>query len=309
MRNPFSRFSKRARANRANARARDLDRQGLTAEAISEYSRACGLDPNWSVPFYNLGLVYKYAREWELSLRQNQRATELDVRDVAARWNLGIAATALGRWDVARSAWRGAGVSLPDGEGPVDYPCGRSPIRLNPEAKGEVVWADRLDPARALIKSIPLPDSGFRFGDVVLNDGAPKGYRKLDGVDVPVFDCLDILQPSSFSTCVAEISLGQGLVDSDQSPIDLLVELANERQLAVEDWTKNLRTLCKACSEGRPDEDHEHVHERSDTGGSHRIAIAILQVEQARALLDDWILRSGGATITAFEVAVLAAPA
>jgi tetratricopeptide (TPR) repeat protein len=193
MRNPFSRFSKRARANRANARARDFDRQGLTAEAISEYSRACGLDPSWSVPFYNLGLVYKYARQWELSLSQNQRATELDVRDVAARWNLGIAATALGRWDVARTAWRGAGVSLPDGEGPVDYPCGRSPIRLNPEANGEVVWADR-----------------------------------------------------------------------------------------------------------------EH---RSDAGRPHRIAIATPRIDQARALLDDWMPRSGGATITTFEVAVLAAPA
>ena len=34
--------------------------------------------------------------------------------------NLGIAVTALGRWDVARSAWHGAGLQIPEGDGPLE---------------------------------------------------------------------------------------------------------------------------------------------------------------------------------------------
>ena len=305
MRNPFSSLGKQARAGRANARGQELDRQGLGAQAIADYERAISLAPRWWVPCYNLGLVYKYGRQWELSLQQNQRAVELDASQVAAWWNLGIAATALDRWQVARLAWRAAGVSLPDGEGPIDYPCGVTPVRLNPETAGEVVWAERLDPARALIKSIPLPEAGFRHGDIVLNDGAAKGYRKLGKEEVPVLDCLDLLRPSSFSTYVAELDLGLGSEAAQPSPIELLVELAAERQLAAEDWSTGLRILCQACSEGRPHADHDH--QPDDLSGPRRVAIAAPKEEHARALLSDWLPRSRGATLLSLERALLAA--
>ncbi len=157
MQNPFSFLGKRARASRANERGRQLADQGRGDDAILEYDRACRLDPTWSVPLYNLGLVHKYSGDWERSLRYNKQATERDPDGQDAWWNLGIAATALGRWEIARTAWRGAGVAVPDGDGPIDFPCGWTPIRLNPEADAEVVWSERLDPARALIRSIPLP--------------------------------------------------------------------------------------------------------------------------------------------------------
>ena len=150
-----------------------FERSGQSEEAIREYERACQLDPSWHSPAYNLGLLYKYAGDWQRSLECNARATELAPDEEASWWNLGIAATALGRWDVARAAWRGAGIDIPDGTGPIDCSCGVAPIRLNPDATGEVVWADRIDPARAVLRSIPLTESGFRYGDVVLNDGAP----------------------------------------------------------------------------------------------------------------------------------------
>ena len=138
---PFSFLGKRARASRANERGRALAIVGRAQEAIAEYERASRLDPTWSMPPYNLGLQYKYSGDWKRSLEYNQRATELDPEDQAGWWNLGIAATALGRWDVARSAWHGAGLQIPDGDGPPNLPCGRTPIRLNPDADGEVVWS------------------------------------------------------------------------------------------------------------------------------------------------------------------------
>src|SRR5205807_10273545 len=70
-------------------------------------------------------------------------------KDKAAWWNQGIAATALGRWGLARRAWAGFGIDLPAGEGPLDFPCGSCPVRLCPDGDAEVVWAHRIDPARS----------------------------------------------------------------------------------------------------------------------------------------------------------------
>lgn len=304
MRNPLALFGKRGRASSANERGRELDRLGQTSEAVDEYSRACNIDPEWAVPRYNLGLVYKYARRWELSLEHNLRASQLDPDDQAGWWNLGIAATALGRWDVARFAWRGAGVDVPDGDGPIDYPCGTAPIRLNPDGAAEVVWSERLDPARALVRNIPLADSGFRFRDVVLNDGAGTGWRKLNGVDVPVFNCLDLLRPSRFSTWVAEVELDSADATNAES-LDRLRELAEERELAAEDWSSSLRLLCKACSEGAPPSDHDHPS--VDLGGRRRLAIAAPDGDVARRLLDDWRASADKVTLVEFELALDAA--
>ncbi len=304
LRTSFPTFAKRIRANRANHRGLDYDAQGRTAEAITEYEKACRFDPFRSAPFYNLGLVYKYSGDWERSLHFNQRATELAPDDQAGWWNLGIAATALGRWDVARRAWWGAGVPVPKGAGPIDFPCGTAPIRLNPASDGEVVWSQRLDPARAGLSSIPLPESGFHFADVVPNDGAARGFRKLNGHDVPVFNCLQLLEASPFSTWVAQIELESPVEGAAESSMDLLVELALERDLVVENWSTSLRIFCKACSEGSPSSDHEHTP--AETAGTHRVAIAARDAEQARALLAEWEPRSEGATVLTLDLALAA---
>jgi hypothetical protein len=254
------------------------------------------------VPCYNLGLIHKYAGEWELSLSWNQQAVELDAGNEAAWWNLGIAATALGRWEVARCAWRGFGMEVPDGVGPISSACGPTPIRLNPEAGGEVVWAERLDPARASIRNIPLPESGFRWGDIVLNDGAPNGCRVLNGHELPVFDCLCLLQASSFATWVAEVELAAARDDDGPSPIDRLTDLAEARGLGFEDWSTSLIPLCKTCSEGCPHSNHEHA--AVVLPGIHRLAIAAPDLVQARSLLDDWLACSNGARVVSLTIAL-----
>jgi tetratricopeptide (TPR) repeat protein len=304
MRNPLAVFGKRSRASRANERARKLERLERSTEAADEYLRACRIDPEWSVPEYNLGLIYKYAGDWARSMEHNLRATRLAPDDQAGWWNLGIAATALGRWDVARFAWRGAGIEVPEGGGPLDYPCGRAPIRLNPNADAEVVWSERLDPARAKVQSIPLPDSGFRFGDVVLNDGASTGWRKLNDQEVPVFNCLALLQPSRFSTWVAVVDLpdtGSAVAGA----VDLLGGLALERDLAAEDWSTSIQILCKACSEGKPYSDHEHP--KVEPGRHRRVAIAAQNADQAKLLLEDWRSQAGDITVLEFDLALDAA--
>lgn len=279
MKNLFSPLGKRGRASRANDRGGSLRDKGKKAEAIASYQRAAAIDPTWSAPFYNLGLLYKYESEWQPSLDANLRATELNPGNLESWWNLGIAATALGKWDLARRAWRGAGLKIPEGEGPIDFPCGFNPIRLDPEEESKTVWAQRLDPARARISSIPQSD--YCFGDIVLNDGAAMGYRKLRGEDVPVFNCLALLEPSPLSTWCIEMEL---LAEGLPSVFETLGEIASERGLATEDWSNGTRTP----SESKPD--------------LYRIAIAAGTKGEVNDLLADWDPDAHGVRVGAVEM-------
>ena len=165
----------RMRADRLHDKARDLSDSGKDDEALRIYEQALALDPDRSTTLYNMGLIHKYRGNWQESFELNARAYELAPEDEAARWNWAIAATALRRWDVARRLWADNGIALEGESGPIEMNFGLTPVRLNPESDGEVVWARRIDPVRAVIKSIPFPESGFRYNDVVLHDGAAVG--------------------------------------------------------------------------------------------------------------------------------------
>jgi hypothetical protein len=268
------------RAEILNARASKVQERGQLQEAIKLYQKAINVDPTWSVPLFNLGLLYKKEHKWKESLKYNRLATRLNSRDEAAWWNLGIAATALGRWELARAAWRGYGIDLPDGEGPIDFPCGYGPIRLDPDGDAEVVWAYRIDPARAEIASIPFPESNHRWRDVVLNDGAPVGYRQYDGQEVPVFNELELLKASPFATYVARVSM-----PSKREYLVQLAELAADLGGSAEDWSTSVRLICKACSEGRPHEAHDA---EAPSDGVHLIGIAARNHKHAAMILSSW---------------------
>jgi len=271
----------RSLATRHNEKANKLEQRGLIAEAVKYYQKAIKLWPSWSVPWYNLGLLRKRQHNWQESLRCNQKAVALDPSDQASWWNLGIAATALEDWAEARRAWKGFGISIPEGEGPIEMKIGSTPIRLNADGDPEVVWCRRIDPARAVIDCVPLPQSEHRFGDLLLHDGAPNGFRKIGGKEVPVFDELELLAPSEYGTFEIIID-GVGPED-----IERLTELASERGLAAEDWSANIRMLCKACSEGRP-HGVGHTHDVDQTS-YRRIGFAALSETQAMEILRGWM--------------------
>jgi hypothetical protein len=267
-------------AIRHNENAIKLQERGQIAEAVKYYQKATKLWPAWSVPWYNLGLLRKEQRNWQESLRCNQKAVALDPSEREAWWNLGIAATALEDWAEARRAWKGFGIVIPEGAGPIEMKMGLTPIRINPYEEAEVVWCRRIDPARAIIACVPLPQSEHRFGDLLLHDGAPNGFRKLDGKEVPVFDELQLLTPSEYGTFEAIVS-GAGPED-----VESLSELASERGLAVEDWSSNIRMLCKACSEGRIGANHTHEVDQTDY---LRIGFAALSEIQVNEILRRWM--------------------
>jgi tetratricopeptide (TPR) repeat protein len=282
---------KKKKADRLHQEARQLDSAGKMEEAIAGYLQAIACDPEKAESHYNLGLIYKYRGDWQRSFEFNQKANALNPDDEATRWNLAIAATALRNWTVARKKWKENGIEIEEGEGSIEMDFGMTPVRLNPDEDAEVVWAKRIDPARARIDSIPFPQSRFHYGDVVLNDGAPVGYRLWNEREYPVFNVLELFEPSVYTTCVATVT-----VESD-SDLDALAEEFSATQSHFEDWTQNTRVLCRACSEGRPHEQHDH---ELDTGWSceRRLGVAIYPGDDIRKILNQWQQSSAGRVVS-----------
>ncbi|NVM91559.1 tetratricopeptide repeat protein [Variovorax sp. SG517] len=279
------RFGKAGKANALNELGRRLDEEGDQDGALQAYAQAGAVLPNWSAPWYNIGLIHKYRGEWAASLQANARAVQCDPRNEGAIWNLGIAATALGDWAAARSAWRQYGIAVPEGEGPVDLFIGLTPIRVHGLEASEVVWADRIDPARAILRNVPTPDCGHRYGDLVLHDGAANGYRLRGEREVPVFDALELIAPSDYSTYEVTVE------DATREDIDALVTRFEAADASAENWTTSMQMLCRACSEGRPYGEGRHNHgegEEPGTLGPWRIGIAAREEEAARRILGEW---------------------
>ncbi|MBI5651360.1 MAG: tetratricopeptide repeat protein [Chloroflexi bacterium] len=263
-----------------NEQGRKFLDQGVLEKAEAAFRKSLDLSPNSSATWYNLGLVYKKQRKWNVCLECNQRATQLNPRDEAALWNLGIAATALSQWNLARHAWKKCGVEIPDGDGELTMDLGPVPIRLNPDDSGEVIWCSRIDPARAIIRGVPLPSSCHRFGDVLLHDGALNGFRIINGNKIPVFDELELLEPSKFSTF--QVAVTADSLDD----IHALIELAFQQNMGAEDWS-TIRPLCKECSEGTP---HEHPEDQFQPQAERRIGIAAMSEMELDEILESWLI-------------------
>jgi tetratricopeptide (TPR) repeat protein len=277
--------SARERAAQLNEQGLELDRAGRAAEAEAAYRRAIEADPSWAVPHYNLGLLCKYAGRWAESLDASRRALELDASDAAAAWNLGIAATALGEWAIARQAWERCGIELPPGAGPIQADFGPVPIRLDPDGRGEVVWARRIDPARARIVSVPLPESGHRYSDLLLHDGAAVGERRLGERAVPVFNALARLEASGYQTFVLWAP------GATPGAIPALEALADEEECGFEDWSANVRYICAQCSRGPAPPGHQH--HAPDAERSLQPAVAARSLAAALRLAQRWSEREG----------------
>lgn len=233
--------------------AREALGDGRLEEARAGFERAIELGWETTNAWFDLGLVHKFRRAWAESVRCNRRALELDASNEEAAWNLGVAATALRDWDVARSAWQRLGLDVgADGPPAADYGIG--PVRLNatPDGEGEVVWGHRIDPCRMRLASVPLPESGHRWGDVVLHDVVPRGERRVGDRAFPVFDEIARMDPSPHVTHRAWVTA------TTESDLDALREAAEVAGLGVEDWTASIRFVCVRCSLSSP-----HAHDAS----------------------------------------------
>ena len=261
--NIFSKF----RADRTfKAAETALDERRLDdAEAGFRALIDAGMDG--SGVWFDLALVHKFRHEWAAARDANLRCIELQPGHHEATWNLGVAATALRDWSTAREAWRGLEIDVGDGKGAPDADLGPAPVRLNPgsDGEGEVVWGTRIDPCRVRLESVPLPESGHRWGDIVLHDVVPRGERMFHGQALSVFDELERMDPSSAATHVSEVAWSN---DDDEAALHTEVW---DRKLGVEDWSRSVQMICATCSLG-----DAHVHEGVEAPqvAVHRYAFA-----------------------------------
>jgi tetratricopeptide (TPR) repeat protein len=268
-------------AERLVAEGLALEDEGDAVKAEEAYRAATAENPAWSVPHYNLGLLCKYQLRWQESLEFNRTAAALAPEDEAAWWNLGIAATALGNWSEARRAWKACGLEPPPGDGAPDFGFGPTPVRLDPNGDAEVIWTERIDPARARIVSIPLPWSAHNFGDIVLTDGAAEGDRMVGDQQYPVFNALALLSASPLKKYVIE------LATADPAVVEVLVNAADELNGAAEDWGRSTNILCAECSRGTP---HEHPSGSNSPAHPH-CGLAASDDRHAEAIIRAWLDR------------------
>lgn len=250
-------------------RAKKSGDAGRAGELAAEMTRVA---PDSFAAWFEAGLHAKARRAWRTCAEWNSRAMELcgpeKISEYGgvnpAAWNLRIAVTALADWALARRAWTTFGVNgIHEGSEPIDMNLGQVPIRLNPDrpslsfqavpkyGETEVVWRWRRSPAHAVIASVPLPEAGHRFRDVVLHDGEPKGTRRHDDGDVPVFDQLERLEESGLPTCQARV---EGASSQD---LAALGDLVGQSGLGADNWS-GISVMCSACSHGSPDPQHVH---------------------------------------------------
>jgi tetratricopeptide (TPR) repeat protein len=261
---------------------------GDEAGALAAYLEALALHRERPTTLYNVGLIYKYRRDWQSSLRYNRMAIEYDPTDVPTNWNLAIAATALRDWRTAREAWQRLGIELDDQEGPIVDDFGYAPVRLNGfedrDSAVEVVWARRLSPVTARIDNIPTLAAKFRYGDVVLHDGAGTGTRlDADGREKPVFNVLELFEPSPYVTYQASIDA------PDKQAVEALAAAFESAGIECEDWTANMHLLCKACSEGGAHEQHDHhIPPSTDWRVARLVGVAARDPARVEAVLKFW---------------------
>lgn len=256
--------------------------QGNLAEAANGFAKLVRVAPQKHYYHYMQGLTAKNRMDWQTALHANLRAIELAPEfDEACHWNAAIAATALADWPTARQLWTACGITLPETEGEIRGDYGIAVIRLNPWARGECVYARRIDPVRAEILNVPFPDSGWQRGDIVLHDGAPTGERQdSHGKRLHVFNALMRWQVSDLLTFTTFVSCG-----NEQDIADLHT-LLDEHGLYGEDWTETVHYLCLRCSYGST---HTHQPSRHQTWLPERsIGIGARDRQQVERVLSTW---------------------
>lgn len=207
--------------------ASNYDRKGDVYNAVKLYKRIIRLNADWSPPYYQLGLIYKNRQEWKACLHYHKKFLARDSSVRQAWWNLGIAASALKKWRIARNVWNKFGLS----------PTGANPhcIQLKTANLFELFWVQSLDPARGRISNIPFPASDRRYGDIVLFDNEIVGYNVVNNRRVPIYPELGLFKRSVYRTwsCL--------LIGASKKDIQTLEQLCQNASLGFEIWSNASR--------------------------------------------------------------------
>lgn len=240
--------------------------------AVKLYKRIVKEARHWAAPLTRLGEIYKYRQEWKPALYYNKKAASLDAGNQSVWWNVGIAATALKKGRLARNVWSKFGLSTDEPSlGPVS-------VRLFNQGQFEILWASRLGPARGLIRNVPHPSSGRRYGDIVLFDHVVQGHHTSNSYRLPVHEELGLLKRSHYQTfsCV--------LQSPDNKDVKTLQQLCRTENLGFEVWSNASRVFTSQYFGDTP----EYYFHKFEAQSELLVALAAPRQETAIDVLDAW---------------------
>lgn len=244
--------------------ARRLGRAG-DARAEQAHAALRTQQPDVAAHHYNAGLFFKTRGRWAEGQAANQRAIDLGDREQPTWWNLGICATGAGDGATALACWKQLGqhvelgrFGLPEG----GYPAAKVRLAQRPLAERtaacdepgveENIWIERLSPCHGVVRVAMFDDAiGVEYGDVVMFDGAPVGYRG----DEPIFPHLATLQRRGYQVwrfAGTQVVKRQLVALSEHLPEDTVVY----------PHTEQVVVLCEACARGRGGDGHAHADEQ-----------------------------------------------
>lgn len=108
--------------------------------------------------------------------------------------------------------------------------------------------------------------------------------------EYPVFNVLEMFEPSHYSTVIVSVN-----IDRDED-LDRPEELFSDTPHEFEDWTTNIRNICRQCSEGIP---HDH-HDRDLTDeqlSDKTLGVAAYEGQSVVNVFEVWQRESGGKLI------------
>ena len=255
-------------------RARQFESIGDIYNAVKLYKRIAKIAPEWLPPFIQLTGIYKARQEWKAALHFAKKVVALDPALQDGWWDLGIAAAATGKERLAKMVWQKFG----------EKTLRNTAVSLRLQHSGifELVGAQVLDPVRAVITSIPHPDSGRRFRDLVLFDRQVTGIQVVNRRKLPVYNELGLLKSAHYLTFTCVLS------NAGPEDIQLLENLCLEADLGFEIWSNAAWAKTVVPQKGRIPEFYSNPVPANAAGEKTWAAIASRRLQPVRAVLKAW---------------------
>lgn len=232
--------------------------------ALEAMNHALRLDPGNVSSWYRLGLIHKWRGRWSEGVEANLRARG-PGQEEGVLWNLAICAMGAGDRALAAGVMKELGMIGTIGEdGVFTGSFDSSQVRVSTLGEGvdpaahvvgsdpafENLWIERLSYVHGKIKNASIYDLPVDYGDIVLFDGNPVGWRDDGQTRTPRFPLLQKLRPGAFRRY-------RFLARQPRAGFfsDLTKSLPEETFFYVHDEQVNL--LCDSCArEGKIVHDH-----------------------------------------------------
>ncbi|MBK8489849.1 MAG: hypothetical protein IPL49_02815 [Saprospirales bacterium] len=261
--------------------AQAFDRKGDVYTAVKLYKKVIRLAPDWVEPYLHLSILYKDRADWKTCLHYTRKSLQFDPEAREAWTNMGLASTALKKWKAARQAWNHLGYEFKETDQSTDFDLGTVTLYLNPQALPEIVWARQLDPARAVVLSIPQPGSGRRYRDTILFDPESVGTQVVGAKKWAAYKELQVLRSSPYKTFSVE------LLEVTDAQVDALAKLCNEDGIGFDNWSAATHLFLPPAFRESPE---FHLHSFPREAGIRSVVVGMAAKSQRplQRVLKNW---------------------